>query len=276
MATWNSAYELSPQNFKNPGEGAFHFRDLKGAISERGVKEHFWGTDEDATKFWYGGVHKEGSAKATVTDGGSANRAAGRTGSASAAIGQLQIDLSKRGLNRTQNGDDLQAVAGYDYTAQLEKNLTVTGQQFDGTTGAWTDPTDPTVTEVFELFNYDNMMDVIQDQAVKGIKQFTHSPHVPSLAAAGSASVMEGWEDYLTTPPSTDGSGLSPVNITETYTAIVSARDRNIFDVTDDTNNIIASTDTVNNPISDTAETTSENISANIVFANKIYGAVYV
>jgi len=269
MATWNSAYNLSPKNFKNPGEGAFHFRDLKGAINERGVRDHFWGDDEDSDNFWYGGVHKEGSGKITVTDGGSANRDDGRVASASAAIGQMQVDMMPLGINREQNGEELQTLGTMDYTDQLVKKLVVTGQQFDGTTGAWVTPTDPTVTEVFDLFDYDRMMDIVQDQDVKGIKRFTHSPHVPNLADVGAPSVLEGWKDYLDTPPATDGSGLSPVNITEAYATVSASKVFNIFDSENDDN------DTQEDLNSPTNKVVLDTIEAVRIHGTVITGAVY-
>lgn len=269
MATWNSAYELNPQNFKNPGEGAFHFRDLKVAVRERNETEHFWGEDENTEKGWTGGVHKEGSAKVTVKDGGSSSRTDGRTSTSDTMIGQIKIDINKLDLNRKQDGVNLQEVAGMDYTDQLTKKIEVTGQQFDGITGAWVDPTDPTKNEVFTIFDYDLMVDTVQDQTVKGVKKFEHRALVKNVAESGSTSVVEGWKDYIDTPPSTDPNAEASINVTEAYGASILSRDHNIFDSEDSYNQTQADE---NSP---TGFVVLAKIQSAEVYGTKVWGAVY-
>ena len=54
------------------------------------------------------------------------------------------------------------------------------------------------------------------------------------------------------------------------------AKQHNIFDASDSYNNVVATSGGVTNPNTSTAFTTSEDVSCDVIYANKIYGAVWL
>jgi hypothetical protein len=52
--TWDATFEAAPQDTENANLGAGRIRDLKSAVSERALVEHYWGPSADANA----GVHK--------------------------------------------------------------------------------------------------------------------------------------------------------------------------------------------------------------------------
>lgn len=248
MATWTNTYELNPQNFKNPGEGAFHLRDVKEAVRERGERDHFWGDDgggdlgEDPTKDWYGGVHKEGSAKATVRDPGSALRGGVRALGSEVATGQIVMDMrligavgNPKATKRKQDGTDLDEVLGYTKKDQLNKVIQAVGAELDSD-AVPVDGADPTDVESYTVIDYDELVDIIQDQVIKGIKKFSTNPQVPEIPGTGT-TLEERWKDYVEdNPPTTDATGLAAPNVHESYDLQQVAKLWNRFDPSEDAN----------------------------------------
>lgn len=276
MPIWNVNYKSVPQSFKNPGEGAWHFRDFKEAVEDRGDLEHIWGPDETglAQGTVPGGTHREGAARITVADEGTVGRGNDeRTASASGRIGQIVADMEILDMRRQQDGVDIDIVDGGLTTgAQLTKKLSVVTATLD-VNGLPIDASDPTVNAVYDLFDYDRMVDIHQDQDVNGIKRFTLNPQVPNVAAAGSGSVEEGWKDYLDAPPATDGNGLAAVNVSEAFEVFAGAKAFNIFDPTDPDNFDERVVD--NDAPNGVGFRMPYDIYATTIYGYKVYGAVY-
>lgn len=271
MAIWSTSYENQPRNFNNPGEGAYHFRDFKTAVRERISVEHIMGDDEQDLTDSVGGEHKEGSARALVTDEGSALRPTAERFTSTEKIGRMEVDMTILDTLRTQDGDDLQNVAGYDYTDQLAKKIAVSCATILGSSGVPTAPTDPTETELYTIFDYDKIVDIIQDQVVNGIKKYTLSPQVPNIAAAGSETVLKGWETFLETAEVAEK--LASVNVDEAYATSLDGKTHNIFDAdnVDNEDNIQADSDSP----SANSSVVLESIHARDIYGTVIKGAVY-
>ncbi len=275
MPIWSDNYKNSPRDWKNPGEGAYNIRDFKEAVEERETREHVFGQDE-STLTVNGGTHKEGSARVLVTDQGSGSRPAEERFTGTTRPGRVVVDLTNLdpGAFREQDGVKLNDVTGLSYLNQTEKKIKVASTRLVSTTGIPVDASDPTETELVTVFDYDAFIDIIQDQVANGIKRFILSPQVPDIAEVGAPSVREGWQDFVDTASAFEK--LSAVNVDETNTVMNEARNYNIFDVEDQDNPITEFDDPSRiNPIDLSHNTTENNVSADIVVGNKVYGAVY-
>lgn len=267
MPIWTSNYKTVPQSFKNPGQGAFHFRDFKEAVEERGAIEHIWGQPETDLSL-AGGLHREGSARVMVQDEGTALRGTDeRITADTQRIGRTEIDLELLTVRRQQDGENISITNAGDYTSQLRKTITVYGAEIDAN-GTPVAGTDPDQTLPFVVFDYDKFVDIYQDQgSINGVKRFILSPQVPNFAEAGDASVREGWENYLDTATAFEKQGA--VNIDEVSEIATEARDWNIFDSTNDDNPTIVDLD------SPTGDVTLHNIEAQEIYGTIVRGAVW-
>ena len=168
MATWDVTFEAQPGDGFNPGGGAASIRELKTAISERLNRSHYWGSDESTTQGEYGGQHKEGSARAFISDGSESGRTNQSTPTmASEAVGLVRIDVTPlEGTARRRQGDEyLDDIAGYSTRDQARRTLEIVG----------TDPITDTPA-IITVFDYDKLVDIIANQTIEGIKTFISAP----------------------------------------------------------------------------------------------------
>lgn len=266
MPIWTSNYKTVPQSFKNPGQGAFHFRDVKEAVEERAVTEHIWGQEETDLTLG-GGLHKEGAARVMVTDEGTVSRGSDeRVTSNTSRIGRVLVDLSKLSTFREQDGVPLDFINGGDYATQLVKKIQVESAEM-AANGTPVDGADTALTQLMTVFDYDALVDIIQDQVLAGIKRYVTSPQVPNIADAGAASVREGWDDFLLTASAFEK--LASTNVDEVSEITEESRTFNIFDSTDTDNTTQADTD------SPTGDVVLETIEAVRIHGTTVTGAVY-
>ena len=236
---WSTEYENQPRNVSNPGFIADSARTLKTAIRERMTLEHFFGSTE-STDY---GKHREGSARAFVIDEQSA-----RTDivTSDTYTGRIRVDLQ-----------DLSPIPDDDGTP-------VTG--------------DALSARKIEVWDYNNDLITIfdpaeyvsrnQDLNITGRKVYTgDNPEVQEDLTVATYDLMSAGDK---TRADEKAVGRATIKVWTDE-----AKDHNIFDVTDTDNNITGTTGSVTNPIDSSTNTTSDSVSANIVFANKVYGAVY-
>lgn len=250
MATWNSTYEALPQNTNNPGYGAQAIRELKVAIKERMNRFAVWGDDETSYSIT-GGTPREGSARASVYDSDYTNRE--DIVVPTNLIGQLVVDLEQRSTDRTVDDVDF-ADTDQSETANLNKVLRVV--MYDSTLG----------TKVVPLFDYDSMVDIYQDQAVGGRKDFTLSPLVPNLKEITDPD----WRDYIDLNDKLDAA----VNVKEAYEGDMLAKFHNLFDPSDQDNideGIVATSGDHPN-----TEYVNKAVHVDQITANSIKGVVWV
>jgi hypothetical protein len=236
---WTVEYENQPRNVSNPGFIADAVRTLKTAVSERLSPEHFFGAGEstDVSK------HREGSARAYVVDD-DATRA--DIVSANTDVGRMSINLET--LSPVPTSGDSNVTGDELYTRSLS---------------VW--DKDGTKITVFDPEEYVSRS---QDLTITGRK--VYSVENPEVQEDLDDTTYDGLD--VAPKARADNKAVKRSDI-KTWTD--EAKAHNIFDVEDTDNNVVATSPLINNPISDKNETTSESISANVIFANKVYGAVY-
>lgn len=240
---WSIEYENQPRNVSNPGFIAQSVRTLKTAISERMTLEHFFGSTESTDR----GKHREGAARIFIED----DESAGRTDrvTSDTYVGRLEADLTDRGTAPQIGGVDITDPAGL-----LERLISVWDK--DGTK--------------LELFNWDDVVHRSWDVDITGRKRYTgDNPEV-------QLDVSDIQYDLQDTPTKARWDEMAVKrSIVKDFTE--DAKYHSVYDIEDEDNDSrqIATTGGVVNPISGTPFTLDENISANNIFANKVYGAVY-
>lgn len=257
MATWNATFELLPRNGNNPGYGADAIRDLKGAIRERLDTEHIFGASETTTGKT-GGLHREGSARAAVTDDAAlpTDRADTRVSSTTSEIGQVVVDMSILETARTQDGDSLVALNG-NYDDQYTKTISLVIPELT-TGGTW----DHDNTQLVAVFDAQAFMDLISDQTVRGVKLYVHSPEVP---AVGVQSTLDATSDHQYDTDDAD----KVTTAAEIYFAIDDAKYQNLFDPDDiDNQDLVV--------VGDNGSYVNRNIKANEIHGEALYGTVWV
>ena len=267
MPIWTNTYKTVPQSYKNPGQGAFHFRDLKEAVEERETPEHIWGQDE-TTLTLTGGLHKEGASRVFSKDGGESLRPTEeRVSSNKTRIGRLTFDSTPLSTLRKQNDVNIT-----NYKDQRTQKIQIEAMTIDGTTGIPVNAADPDAADAVELvtiYDRDTLVDREQDQTIDGIKKFDLHAQVPVIVESGE-TVHEAWEDYINTPPTTDLGSNAAVTIAETYELTEEARAFNIFDSDNDENTTIV----------DTSEDTygkvvAAEIRSAYIYGTEVHGAVW-
>lgn len=240
---WSAEYENQPRQVSNPGFVAQSVRTLKTAISERMTPEHYFGITEDTNA----GLHREGSARAFVEDDESGTR--DERVVSDQAVGRMDIDLTERVDEPQIDGVDIIDPAGL-----LERLISIWDK--DGTK--------------LEVFNWDDVVHRSWDVDITGRKRYTNeNPEVQEALDDTSY-------DLLDTPSKAraDQKAIKRLDI-KTWTD--DAKSFNFLDMAleDNDDNQIATAGGVTNPISGTAFTLNETVSATTIFANKVYGAVY-
>lgn len=239
MATWNADYELIPQARNNPGYGADGIRSVKTQVRERIDREHIMGDSEtDTGKL--GGTHREGGARVLTTDTDVLNRGEVQIEFPLTEVGQIEIDVTQQpSSERTQDGTNLDEVAGFDKSANFKKQIKLVMTQIDTATGSTASPLS---TRVETVFDWDDFVNLLTDQSIKGIKTFTLSPQ--ALEQVGIS--QDGYD-------SADAQKM--VRADELHARHVEAKEMNIF------------------AVGEVGET--QNITCAEVHADKVYGAVY-
>lgn len=233
---WSNEYENQPRNKSNPGFIAQSVRTLKTAVRERLVYEHFFGAAEGTDI----GKHREGGARIFVDD------AETRTDTVTndQAVGRTVVDLNELGTQ-----PDIDGVA---QTGILANILSVYDK----------DNVKQTV------FDQDDFVHKSWDQDITGRKRYTSiNPEVQEALDDTTYDAMDATTKVRADEKAVKRSGI------KVWTE--DAKSHNIFDAADSYNDVSATTEGDTNPITGTAETTDNSISADIIYANLIYGAAY-
>lgn len=242
---WSTEYENQPVTESNPGYIAQSVQTLKTAIRERMTLEHFFGVTEGASY----GDHREGSARAFVTD--TEFPRSDRVGGAGGAndVGRLEIDMDVRGT--------LPEISG----------TPVTGDQ--------------TFNRIFATWDYNNQKRQVfapdeyvhrnWDLDITGQKRYVNeNPEVQEDLSDTTYDAMSS-PDKLRADEKAVGRAQIKVWSDE-------AKEHNVLDILDPDNdaNKIETAGGVTNPISSTAFTLDETASVTTLYADAIYGVVYV
>lgn len=241
MATinWTTEYENQPRNVSNPGFIADSARTLKTAIRERMTLEHFFGSTE-STSF---GNHREGSARVFVDD---ADTRTDDVTLKDGHVGRVRMNLGI--LTPIPTSGDVNVIGD----ELLERVI----QVYDK---------DNILVDVFDPKEY---VSRTQDLDITGRKVYTtENPEVREDLTDLTYASMSTPDKLRADEKAVRRAGI------KVWTD--EAKSHNIFDVTDADNNIIGTTGSAMNPINSSTNTTSESVSADIIFANKVYGAVY-
>ena len=237
---WTLEYENQPRNVSNPGFIADSVRTLKTAIRERMTLEHFYGSTESTS--W--GNHREGSARVFVIDADSPRDDA--TVLKDDYVGRTKINLEVLASVPQAQGSD------------------VTGEEL--------------VQRVIQVYDKDDaLIDVFdpglyvsrtQDLNITGRKIYTgDNPEVQEDMTDLTWTDMGAAEQVRA-----DQKAVKRITIKDWTDT---AQDHNIFDVSDTDNSITPLSPAGTNDIDGSGNTTTHSISANVIVANKVYGAVY-
>lgn len=237
---WTSEYESQPRNVSNPGFINDSVLTLKSAISERMTLEHFFGQTE-STQY---GDHREGSARIFVVD------TAGRTDDVTERTtepGRVRVAFTARNPVPESAG-----IAVVDPSQLLDRTLDVRDEN-----GDWQ-----------EVLDWDEVVHRSWDLDIIGRKRYTsENPEVQENLSDTTYDAMDSPTKLRADNKAVKRSGI------KIWTD--AAKDANIFDVTDSDNNIVATADGLPNPIHGLAETTANDISAQTIYADTVYGATY-
>jgi len=238
---WSLEYERQPRQASNPGFIAQSVRTLKTALSERLGREHFFGNLEGTTP----GKHREGSARAFVNDDESAAR--DDKAVSDSAVGRLFIDLDVRSVVPKTNDVD---VTG---DALLVRDFLT-----------W----DKDGNEVV-VFSPDDYVSSSQDQIITGRKRYIgENPQV-------TEDLSDPTYDAIVSTPERDRADNRAVKRSQIKVWSNDAKEHNIFNALDPDNTTMNTASGNLNPVSGNIQTTVNSISANEIYAERLYGAVY-
>ncbi len=258
MSTWNSTFNIIPRNGNNPGYVAEQIRNLKTAIVEREDREHMFGPseteDDDYTAT--GGTHREGSARVMVTDGlsDSDERVYYQNTNDPDAVGRLVVDMTVTDLDPEVDEETGTLADSYRYTKSISVYMPTWSE-----TGGWDSDT-ITLTEVFKASEF---MNVTFDQDISGVKNFLHSPTVPSVT-------IDELIDNVGFDSEEDGE--KAVRADDIYDGLMIAKYFNIFDPTAGSNSDTATASSVHNE----QDYMPINIYADTAYFEAVYGVVWV
>jgi hypothetical protein len=243
---WTNEYEAQPVGAANPGFTAQAVRTLKTGIRERMTLEHFFGSTEGSDY----GKHREGSARIYVLD--------------EDTVGGVRAD----------------AVTSDTYTGRTEVNLTVlTGANIPETEGVDITDTDQLRNREIhvwdkdntkvKVFDWDEVVHRTWDVDITGRKRYTsENPEVQE-------SLDDTTYDAMDSPTKTRADAKA-VKRSDIKTWTEEAKDHNIFDATDADNDLTTTGDGGTNPVSGDTNTTANDISCQSLYADAIYGVVWV
>lgn len=255
MAIWNDTFLATPPNEDNPGRGAEAIRNLKGAIEERLTLDHYWGETDELIKL--GGYHKEGSAVAKVLDADQTARNTAGSRIERTSLGTLEADMNLM----TAGGGSWRAIAGVDQSAE--------GSYYDNRRKRvkihFTDS--DLLAQFVELFNPDRYTHIAWDQTIGGDKIFSRAVQAPPDDDSDAVASVPADFNPLDALYATEY--LIPAEIFWKW--MHDAKYHNLFDRTDvDNDSLLSAAAGIH------GETYIEkDISADIIKAEKVYGATY-
>jgi hypothetical protein len=188
LGNWTVNYQNLPRNKNNPGYGAPSIRELKSEIAIRMENEHFAGPSFEYNETPYTaslGYHREGSARARVTDPFSNDTDRASAVVTNQSAGRIIVDVSDRDSpasaqiedrKRLYNGDPAEGLAQFDASLD-DKKQKIQVYAYDDALGA--------TLELKDIFNADRYMDTKYDQFIDGLKRFEFSPEVNKLQIDG-------------------------------------------------------------------------------------------
>jgi hypothetical protein len=244
---WTNEYEAQPVGASNPGFISQSVRTLKTGVRERMTLEHFFGSTESTSY----GQHREGSARAYLLDEDTAAGVRADAVSSGAVLpGRIEVDMT------VLTSTDIPETDGVD--------VTDTDQLRDRKISVW-DKDDTKIT----VFEWNEVVHREWDLDITGRKRYTsENPEVQEALDDTTYDAMDAPTQARADEKAVKRSGI------KVWTE--EARTWNIFDATDSDNDLTTTADGGANPVSGDANTTANDISCQSLYADAIYGIVWV
>lgn len=252
---WNDTFLTQPDDENNPGRGAEEIRDTRVGINERIAEDHFIGQNDELVLLEVGGTHREGTARALVDDEFDVARDTSGERVLRQNVGSLRVnmDLLGSGNWRTQAEVDL------DTEDAARNNRKKSIQLY------FTDA--DAISEFVTIFDPDAVVSTVYDQSISGDKVFTRAVEAPADDDTAAVAAVEA--DFNPNDALYDTDYVIPANVFWQW--MHDAKFHNLFDSSSSDNTTLLSASTGIHGVN----YIDKDLSANVITAEKVYGAVY-